>query len=340
MANEAPVVKSSTPQALNAIRLKDDVVPLRFLGLVAVIVTALALGVSAAHAGDDPCAEPNDSGGSACALNQDAEVQGFLSVSDDVDLFAINVTGKGDLRVDMTPPGDYRVGLLRADGSEVVKPQGEGVAARQFRVANISAGKYLIQVSSGSGDASPDLAYKVSFTLEPIGSLEGTKELVQARPQDLILRLDEAGKQAVLGKTTEGSTATGPWYQVEYNRQRTRTTEHSGALNIVQRVVVSPDVDTAKKAFKELSAQDFPEATAKHKGMFVPTVDPIGDEFSMVGSCTVDACAEKEPDVHHRVVFRVMNCVMVVYTFGYGGDGGGTTDNARLLAEMAYRHLL
>ncbi len=52
-------------------------------------------------------------------------MQGFIESFDDWDVYAINVQGNGGaLRVDVTPPGVYRVGLFRTDGSEAVKPLG------------------------------------------------------------------------------------------------------------------------------------------------------------------------------------------------------------------------
>src|SRR4029079_18972537 len=128
---------------------------------------ALILGVASARAGDDPCAEPNDRGGNPCMLTPDTEVQGFLDAFEHRDVYAINVKANGGtLRVDMTPPGDYRVGLFRADGSEAVKPLGEVLAPRQFRVPSVSDGRYFIQINSASGDFSPNLPYKLSYTVE------------------------------------------------------------------------------------------------------------------------------------------------------------------------------
>ena len=297
------------------------------------------LMVTSAYAGDDPCGEPNDRTAAPCALEQDVEVQGFISSFDDEDAYRIDMPAGANLRVDMTPPGDYRVGLIRADGSEVVKPQGEGVAPRQFRVAKIGAGTYFIQVTSARGDSSPDLAYKVSYTLEPDAAGPSGGELVQARPQDLVLTLNEAGKQAKKGKTDEGTGDTGAWYQIEYERPRTYANDRSGATRIVERIVVAPDVGAAQKAFRELTSKEFPDATSKRVGKFIPSEGPLGDEFSIIGSCNTDGCSDKEPDVHHQIVVRHINVVFRLYTFGYGGDGGANTDNAMILAELALKHL-
>lgn len=312
--------------------------PLRFLGPIAVVVAALVLGAASASAGEDPCAEPNDQSGTPCALEPDTELQGFINEFEDWDLFAINVAGGGTLRVDMIPPGDYRVGLYRPDGSEVVKPVGEGVAPRQFRVPRIAAGTYYIQVNSGIGDYSPDLPYKVSYTMEGGGTAQSAAEPIVARPQDLVLTIQEAGKNAKRGKITEGTTANGPWYQISYDRPVTYANERSGPLVVVQRMHLAPDVESAQKVFRELSAQDFPEATAKRKGKFFPKVDARGDEFHMVGSCE-NGCDEKEPNTHFRTTVRYINAVFVLYTFGYGGGGGNDEAGALLLTDMAIQHL-
>ncbi|MFN0074651.1 MAG: hypothetical protein ACKVVP_24475 [Chloroflexota bacterium] len=313
--------------------------PLRFLGLISVVIAALVLGAASAYAGDDSCQEPNDQSGVPCSLAADTELQGFLDTYEDWDLYAINVqAGGGTLRIDMIPPGDYRVGLYRPDGAEVVKPLGEGVAPRQFRIPRVQDGTYYIQINSGAGDFSPDLPYKISYTIEADASAQAAFEPIVARPQDLLLRLDEAGKSAKKGKVSEGKGSTGPWYQVAYDRPATYANERSGPLNIVQRMVLSPDVPTAQKAFKELSAQDFPEAVAKRKGKFLPTVDAIGDEFLIVGSCD-DGCTGNSQNTHFRTTVRYNNAVFVLYTYGYGGKDGNNEAGAMLLATMALQHL-
>jgi hypothetical protein len=294
-------------------------------------------GAPLVHAGDDPCGEPNDTASTPCSLDQDVQVQGFISSFEDQDAYAIEVPAGANLRVDMVPPGDYRIGLLRPDGSEVVKPQGEGVAPRQFRVARAS-GPYVIHIFSNQGDSSPDLPYKLSYTLEPDSAGRGQPELVQARPVDLILTLDEAGKQAEKKKTENGTDATGPWYQIEYERPRTYANDRSGAIRIVERIIVSPDIETAQRAFEEQSKRDFPEAAGfKRAGNFYPNVGPLGDDFAIVLS--LQSLDEKEPDVHHQIIIRYANAVIRLYTFGYAGDGGATTDNAMDLARMALKHL-
>jgi hypothetical protein len=315
--------------------------PLRFLGLISVVVAALILGVASAYAGDDPCAEPNDQGGSPCTLEPDREVQGFIDSFDDWDVYAINVQGNGGtLRVDMTPPGDYRVGLFRADGSEAVKPLGEGVAPRQFRLPSVSDGRYYIQINSASGDFSPNLPYKLSYTVESQAAAMAAIELIQARPQDLALRLDEAGKAAKKTKDSTDTGATGPWYQVQYDRPKTYANERSGPLTVVEKVVLSPDIGTAQKAFKEISAQEWPESAEKRKGGFTPKVDAIGDEFFIIGACN-DNCSGDGDDTntHFRVVVRDRNVVLVTYTYGYGGAQGNDEAGAMQVANMALAHL-
>jgi hypothetical protein len=314
--------------------------PLRFLGLISVLLAALILGVASAHAGDDPCAEPNDQSGNPCALTANTEVQGFLGSFDDWDVYAINVRANGGmLRVDMIPPGDYRVGLFRPDGAEVVKPLGEGVAPRQFRVPRVSDGTYYIQISSASGDYSSDLPYKVSYTIENEADVMAAMEMIKARPQDLALRLDEAGKSAKKIKESDGAGATGPWYQVHYDRPRNYANERSGPLTIIEKIVLSPDIPTAQKSFKEISEQDWPEVTGKRKSKFNPTVDSIGDEFYMVGSC--DDCQGDGDDTntHFRITVRYINAVYVVYTYGYGGFEGNNEAGAMQIANFALAHL-
>lgn len=313
---------------------------LRFLGLISVVLAAVILGVASAYAGEDPCAEPNDQSGTPCELSAGTEVQGFLESFDDWDVYAIKVQANGGtLRVDMTPPGDYRVGLYRPDGAEMVKPLGEGVAPRQFRIPRVADGTYHILIRSASGDYSSDLPYRISYTIENEAEAFAAMEMIQARPQDLALRLDEAGKGAKKLRDSDGRGATGPWYQVHYERPRTYANERSGPLTIVQKVVLSPDIPTAQNAFKELSAQDWPEASGKRKSRFNPNVDPIGDEFFIIGSC--DDCQGDGDDTntHFRITVRYINAVYVVYTYGYGGPEGNNEAGAMQVANLALAHL-
>jgi hypothetical protein len=57
----------------------------------------------------------------------------------------------------------------------------------------------------GVSDGRPNLPYKLSYTIESQAAAVAGIELIQAQPQDLALRLDEAGKAA---KKTKDSTGT------------------------------------------------------------------------------------------------------------------------------------
>ena len=102
---------------------------------------------------------------------------------------------------------------------------------------------------------------------------------------------------------------------------------------MVNRVSVAPDVETARRAYRELAAQEFPEATEPRQGTFVPSIGTIGEESFVVGSCD-DGCVDEEPKVHMRIVFRRANVVAVLYTWGQGGNDGATAETAAYLARL------
>lgn len=311
------------------------------------LIGALLLwsGFSAAGARGDVCDEPNDQPSSACLLAPDQPVQGHIESFPDIDMYALEVPTGVNLRVDLDPPGDYRISLRRADGTVLIAPQGDGVAPRQLRYLRANGGTYYVVINSYAGDSSAELPYTLSYSLEPDGAGQPQAiaapipGLIEARPLDLVLRLGEVGREAERQLAGESTDASGVWYEVRYERPRSFRGLRSGWVTISNRVLVAGDVPSAQRVYRELANSAFPEAVEPVGPTFNPDVGPtIGEESYIVGSC-MRTCAQEEPYVHVRVVFRHTNVVSALYVWGLGGNEGTTAESAAYLARLVAARL-
>jgi hypothetical protein len=288
----------------------------------------------------DACDEPNDSESAACKLAPDSQVEGFIESFADVDLYTVELPDAATLRVDMVPPGDFRLSLLGPDGAVLVRPIGEGVAPRQFRYRNPTAGKVFIKVESAQGDASSELPYTLRYSLEPDGAAGSSAVLMplapgltQTKPTEALTTVDEAGRDARRQFLRDGNNSDGLWAEVRFERPRTFRGFRSGWVTVYSRVTVTSDVASAQRLYRDVAAQDYPEATEPRGPEFDPKIDSIGDESSVKGNCP-KTCADEEPMVHVRIVFRDANAVGVLYVWGMGGSEGSTVESAAWLAQQ------
>ncbi|MFN0072888.1 MAG: PPC domain-containing protein [Chloroflexota bacterium] len=293
----------------------------------------------------DLCAEPNDSPPAACRLSPDTQVEGFIESFGDVDLYALELGEGANLRIDMVPPGDFRMSLQTIDGTVIVRPSGEGSAPRQIRYKNQVARTYVIRIESAQGDASSVLPYTLVYRLEADGAGDGKQVtappsgpgLTGARPHDIILRIDEVGREAKQEYARDGSLPDSQWVEMRYERPRTFRGMRSGWVSIMSRVTVTNDIATAQRLYRDLSDQGFPEATEPMGPEFFPDTGTIGDESTAKGNCQ-NTCVQEEPLMHMRIVFRQANAVVLLYTWGMGGTEGATAESAAWLArQMAGR---
>jgi hypothetical protein len=305
--------------------------------MMALGISSLAVGQSALA---DACNEPNDSESGACKLAPDAQVEGFIESFADIDLYAVDLPDAANLRVDMVPPGDFRLSLQGPDGNVLVRPVGEGTAPRQIRYRNPTAGRVFIKVHSAQGDASSELPYTLKYSLEPDGA-GGTDAalvplgpgLTQSKPTEALTTLEEAGRDATRQFLRDGKNADGAWAEVRYERPRTFRGFRSGWVTVFSRVTVTDDVASAQRLYRDVAAQDYPEATEARGPEFDPKLDTIGDESSVKANCP-KTCIDEEPMVHIRIVFREANAVAVLYTWGMGGTDGSTAESAAWLAQQ------
>lgn len=313
-------------------------VSMRRMAGAAVLAVLVGVVFSVGTARADICDEPNDRPQSACRLAPNTQVEGFIESFSDVDLYAVDLASGANLRVDMIPPGDFRVSLQAFDGSVAVPPVGEGVGPRQFRFRSPAARTYFIKVESALGDASTVLPYVVGYAIEPDGSGEARTEVAPAppggaRPHDVILRIDEAGREAKQEYAKDGTTADGQWVEVRFERPRNFRGMRSGWVSIISRVTQANDLPTAQRIYRELAGQTFPEATEPTGPEFSPDVGKIGEEMTVTGNCQ-DTCIQEEPLMHMRIVFRQGTTVVVLYTWGMGGTESATAESAAWLARQ------
>jgi hypothetical protein len=155
----------------------------------------------------------------------------------------------------------------------------------------------------------------------------------QAKPAEVLTTLDEAGRDATRQFLRDGKNADGSWAEVRFERPRNFRGFRSGWVTVYSRVTITEDVAAAQRLYRDVAAQDYPEATEPRGPEFGPKVDTVGDESSIKGNCP-KTCADEEPMVHIRIVFREANAVAVLYTWGMGGSEGSTAESAAWLAQQ------
>lgn len=161
--------------------------------------------------------------------------------------------------------------------------------------------------------------------------------MVDARPKDLAVRIDEAGKRAEIKEEKDGSDAGGPWYFVRYERPQDFGSFHAGPVTVFSRVFVAPDLAVAQRIFTEQAAlnEKFPEAKEKVGDRFeLKDITGLGDEARGLSACTGGCNSSKEVYVHKRLVTRVDNVVSVSYLWGLSDEEGTSDWHARYFATL------
>ncbi|MCC7371529.1 MAG: hypothetical protein IT306_24125 [Chloroflexi bacterium] len=145
---------------------------LRMLGLLLsslILVAPLILtGASTSYAAEDPCPEPNDSFQAACFLGQDSDAFGYLSASNDVDAYRIEVLDfNATVRLRLVErPGPYQIELADWNGKIVVGSGTGGVIETKLT----SPGAYYVFVHAANGPASASAPYRLSRELQYPGA--------------------------------------------------------------------------------------------------------------------------------------------------------------------------
>jgi hypothetical protein len=160
---------------------------------------------------------------------------------------------------------------------------------------------------------------------------------VQASPKDLVVKLDEAGKNAKEKSSQDGTDARGNWYEVRYERDGTGSRFHQGPVTVYSLAIVAKDVESAQKAYQDQVAlnEKIPEATEKVGQKFeLKEASEMGDEGDGLSACEKSCNAGGEIYVHKRLVTRVANVVSVVYVWGLSAQDGTNDAAARYFAGL------
>src|SRR5215212_3753185 len=167
-------------------------------------------------------------------------------------------------------------------------------------------------------------------------------QAIQARPQDLAIKLGEAGKGAEKKDEKDGSDERSSWYQVRYERPRTYAAYRAGPVTVFSQVFVARDRAAADQIFQEQVKLDekFPEAKEKVGGSFeLKGSNEIGDESRGLSACNASCNSDKEIYLHKRLVARVENVVSVVYIWGLANEEGVTDASARYFASIVVNRI-
>lgn len=135
-------------------------------------------------------------------------------------------------------------------------------------------------------------------------------------PKDVVLRLEDAGKQAVTVDTSDGSDKYGRWAHSRFERDRSDGTSTLGPNVIDSKAWVAKDLDTAKALYAEQAAiKNFPERKEATTGP-VEKVKPtlFGEDSSYTAMYYQDG--DNKIWQHYRFVMRQGTTVAVVYLFG------------------------
>jgi hypothetical protein len=135
-------------------------------------------------------------------------------------------------------------------------------------------------------------------------------------PKDVVLRLDDAGKEAFVVDTSDGSDKWGRWAHSRFERDRSDSASTLGPNVMDSKAWVAKDLDTAKALFKEQAAiKSFPERKEPTTGP-VEKVKPT--QFGEDSSYTAMYYQDDDNKIwqHYRFVMRQGTTVAVVYLFG------------------------
>jgi hypothetical protein len=170
-------------------------------------------------------------------------------------------------------------------------------------------------------------------------------------PKKFLALESEAGKGAneVSRESKNGSDNQKVWASNRIERERSWANYNSGPVTIASKVVITHDVEAAKKLYEEEVKlnEKFPEAAAKdkvgQKFEFNTEGDQdVGEQAKGLSACLDSQCEVKDDDdnlIHRRMVFQVGQVVGVVYTFGMSAPEGNTQAYSRLFAESMVKRI-
>ena len=138
-------------------------------------------------------------------------------------------------------------------------------------------------------------------------------------PADVVLRLDDAGKQATPVDVSEGSDKYGRWAHSRFERDRSDGASTLGPNVIDTKAWVAKDLETAKALYDEQAAiKNFPERKEAKEALTGPVekVKPnlFGEDSTYKAMYYQDG--DNKVWHHYRFVMRQATTVAVIYLFG------------------------
>ncbi|MCC6179154.1 MAG: hypothetical protein IT305_27920 [Chloroflexi bacterium] len=163
-------------------------------------------------------------------------------------------------------------------------------------------------------------------------------------PKSLLVKENEAGRDAKTGDTKDGSDSRQIWASARFEREDTNKNRHSGPIVVYSRAIIARDVDTARQIFAQEASQNekFPEAKNKVGGRFPFNTEgdeDVGEEAKGQSACTASKCVEADEMLHRRIVFRVGKMVGVIYTYGLDDPEGNTQAFTRQFAQLMVKRM-
>lgn len=134
-------------------------------------------------------------------------------------------------------------------------------------------------------------------------------------PNDMVLTLADAGKEATQYISEDGTDKHGRWARRRYERDRGNSASTLGPNVLDSKAWVTKDADAAKALFKEQA--DLKQIPERKEGVTGPNTDAKlakrGDDYSVLTQYYQD---DSKIWHHYRIVMRKGSRVVVLYMFG------------------------
>jgi hypothetical protein len=181
---------------------------------------------------------------------------------------------------------------------------------------------------TGSSSASPSTAATPATTSSSTQTESGARGTVIARPSDVMLKIDELGKEIKADPPKTGSDARASWAEARFERDIKRLDDRLGPILVYVHSYVATSEANAQRIYAdELGKQrNFPEAGRnKVSGGFLPEgIGQVAPDQDSWAACNADCGSKEFTSVHMRTVMRYSNCVVVLYI--YGGRDSATPE--------------
>lgn len=153
------------------------------------------------------------------------------------------------------------------------------------------------------------------------GNQQTTSALSTASPDNIVLRLEDVGKEIKQLYSKPSSDGRGKSVEVRFERDPKRLDAGWGPIRIVSRAYVANDVAGAQSIYNaEVGKQrSMPEAKDPVGSLFTPDpteVTMVGDQLDAIGACNAGCSGKDFNSTHRRTVLRAANVVVVTYFWG------------------------